>query len=116
MQSPPSPPHGWHRHQQQPSNHPSALPKSAHSSKLTSRKLSPLRRLTSSLKILHSKANFKMPPILSSSNCGRTIGKTAIQAARRRRFSKAALVTRIFHAHSTSNPDETDWQTLPDHL
>jgi CRISPR-associated endonuclease/helicase Cas3 len=25
-------------------------------------------------------------------------------------------MTRVFHAHSTSNPDETDWQTLPDHL
>ncbi|WP_375507604.1 CRISPR-associated endonuclease Cas3'' [uncultured Caballeronia sp.] len=28
----------------------------------------------------------------------------------------ATPVTRIFHAHSTSNADETDWQTLPDHL
>jgi CRISPR-associated endonuclease/helicase Cas3 len=25
-------------------------------------------------------------------------------------------VTRVFHAHSTPNPDESDWQTLPDHL
>ncbi|WP_438395047.1 CRISPR-associated endonuclease Cas3'' [Caballeronia sp. DA-9] len=25
-------------------------------------------------------------------------------------------MTQVFHAHSTSSPDESDWQTLPDHL
>jgi CRISPR-associated endonuclease/helicase Cas3 len=25
-------------------------------------------------------------------------------------------VTRVFHAHSTPNPDESGWQTLSDHL
>lgn len=25
-------------------------------------------------------------------------------------------MTRVFHAHSTPNPDESGWQTLPDHL